>query len=219
MIKHIHPQFFLSTPFVATKTWELYNIENQSGVLLEPELSNVPISDTNIALDYIDYAGTPLLNRDCDIALEQQDNDLAIYEEGIRRSGVFDSEIEELNDNGTYKRLLYDQINMAFYNEYRNPLQIFGMENIDFPLSQMNRFLTNEFLIFSIPRRIMGDRLLEGSIQMYDNLLDDNVSLYDDSNGNLHAGFNLFSRIQEIRSLGNVMMAGTASHTCSVYSE
>jgi len=210
MIKHINYQNFLTTPFVAIKQQELYNIQNDDVVLIE---LNTP--ETPVALDYVNYniSGNPL-NRDSNIALEQQEADLAVFEEGISGSGIFYPDVEEQNDNGTFKRLVYSQMNTSFYNLYRNPLQIFGMENIDFPLNKTDRYISEQFLMFSIPQNIMGDRLVEGSVEMYDNNLDDNVVIHDDSSGNLHAGPNLFSKIQELRPMGNILMTGSAATGC-----
>lgn len=218
MIKQISKHDLLVSPFVATKVWDLYNIDNNETLLMEPLSASVSVPDTNVSLDYIDYSGTPILNRDCNIALEEQDADLAIFEEGISGSGIFYPSVEEQNQNGSYKRLVYSQVNRAFYNTYRNPLQIFGMENIDFPKSKTNRYIANEFIIFTIPQSIFGDRLLENSIYMYDAGFNDNVIINDDGNGNLVAGTNLFSKVQEIRELGNEIMDGTSSYTCPSYS-
>ena len=218
MTKQINRQNFLTTPFVAIKQWELDNVNNEDLILLEPSASGVPILDTSLALEYIDYnTVTPSLNRNCNISPEQQPYDLATYEQGISGSGLFNPNSETKNNTGTYKRLVYNQIGRSFYNNYKNPLQIMGMDNIDFPLSETNRNLTNQFLLFTIPQKIMGDGLVNGSIIMYDTEMDDNVNIYDDSNGNLIVGNNLFSKIQEVRPLGNIINVGTSSYSCPVY--
>lgn len=221
MIKYINHQNKTS-PFRATKARELYNVQNPATLLLEAQSQSVLISDTNVALDYVDYiTGTPLLNRDCNIALEQQEEDKAIYEEGVSGSAYgFNSASAETNLNtGTYKGLLYNQIYRAFYNTYHNPTEIFGMENIDFPLSKTRRYLADKFRMFTIPRLVMGDKISPGSVQFQDTAFDDNVRVQDDANGNLIAGDNLFSKVQEVRVHGNWILSGTASYTCPVYSD
>jgi hypothetical protein len=40
------------------------------------------------------------------------------------------------------------------------------MENIDFPLSQTNRFLTDSFRIFTIPQSVFGDKILHHILQI-----------------------------------------------------
>ena len=119
MLKQLKKTDVITSPFRATKARELYNVQNPDQVILEQDSASVVIPETPIALDYVDYlTGTPLLNRDCDIALEQQTADLALYEEGISGSvKPFDSASAEINLNtGTYKVLLYNQMYRAFYN-------------------------------------------------------------------------------------------------------
>jgi hypothetical protein len=218
MIKNInHPN--LTTPFNATKAWELFNIENEDSILLEPLSGSSPISDTYVSLDYIDYnlGPSPEWNRLCNIALEQQVQDQIMFEEGVSGSAAtFDPNVSSQNNNGTYKNLLYNQISRAFYNTYHNPIQIFGMENIDFPLSHTNRYLADTFRMFTIPQKMFGDKLVEGTIHFYDTAFDDNVDIYDDSVGNLVAYGNLFSKTQEVRTLENLVVNGsaTASYVC-----
>src|ERR1035441_10304950 len=141
MLKQLKKTDVMTSPFRATKAWELYNVQNPDQVILEQDSASVVIPETPIALDYVDYlTGTPLLNRECDIALEQQTEDVAVYEEGINGNNArFDPNTAEKNLNtGTYKTLLYNQMYRAFYNNYLNPTKIFGMENIDFPLNKTN---------------------------------------------------------------------------------
>jgi hypothetical protein len=69
--------------------------------------------------------------------------------------------------------------------------------------------------MFSIPQNIFGDRLTEGTIQMYDTSLDDNVNIHDDGKGNLHAGYYLFSKFQEVRRFINELIDGSFNYTCS----
>lgn len=210
----------MTSPFRATKARELYNVQNPDQVILEQDSGSVVIPDTPVAIDYVDYlTGTPLLNRDCDVALEQQSDDVAVYEEGSSGSlKLFDSASAEKNTNtGTYKMLLYNQMYRAFYNDYRNPTEIFGMENVDFQLNKTNLYLADKFRMFTIPRFVMGDKLAPGSIQFQDTSFDDNVNVVDDFNGNLNASKNLFSKIQEIRVLGNWILPGSASYECPLY--
>src|ERR1039458_6438824 len=93
MIKHINYNNVLTTPFIAAKTRALSSIQNADTVILEPE---VYADGTNVSLDYVNYnSGTPIINRECDIALEQQDMDSLDYEEGIAGSGTFNSACDD----------------------------------------------------------------------------------------------------------------------------
>lgn len=222
MIKHINHQNFSTTPFVAAKSWDLYNVQNDESVLLEPSGSG---DDTYLSLDYIDYStGTPLLNRACNIALEQQSADILFYQEGITGSGLFDPDNDERNLDGTYKRSVHNQTKNAFYNKRNNPTQIFGTEYIDFPLSQTKRNLSDYFRMFTIPRNIFGEKIKPNTVYFYDTNLDDNVIVHDDGYQNLNAGFDLFSKVQEIRTYiaptgSNQIMEGSASCSCLVYDD
>src|ERR1035441_10441816 len=134
MIKHINHQNVSTTPFVATKARALSNIQNANTVILEPAGYT---DGTNVSLDYVDYnGGNPIINRECDIALEQQGIDSISYEEGIIGSGTFDSASDARNTDGTYKSLVHRTTKNSFYNSYQNPTEIFGVEHIDFPLSK-----------------------------------------------------------------------------------
>ena len=58
MLKQIQRNNFLTVPFVASKKWNLRNIDNEALAVIDDEY---------IALEYVDYYGNPLLNRDCNI--------------------------------------------------------------------------------------------------------------------------------------------------------
>ena len=112
MIKSINRQNILVSPFVAKKSWELANVLNPDVVLDE----NPSTSDLPIASEYVDYYDNPAtLNSECDIALEQQDADSVIYQEGISGSGLINPVSEPKNLDGTLKRIVYSQTKSAFY--------------------------------------------------------------------------------------------------------
>lgn len=210
MIKRINHQNFLTTPFVTTRRWDLFNIENDEVVLLE-----ATSSEQMVALEYVDYStDNPFVNTTCNIALEQQSDDLVNYQEGITGSGAFYPDREETNQDGTYKRLVHRQIKAAFYNKYGDPTKMFGMDFIDFPLSQTFRNISNFVRVFDIPRYVFGERIIENTVVLRDASLDDNVTITDDGHQNLIAKSNLFSKVQEVRSFENIIMSGSSSHEC-----
>ena len=197
MIKHINHQNVTTTPFVAAKTRALSSVQNDDLVITEPAI----YGDSTISLDYIDYnLGDPRLNNECNVALEQQTSDELGYEEGITGSGVFNPDTDPRNENGTYKSLVHRTIKNSFYNTRQNPTQIFGVEHIDFPLSRTIRNCADKFRMFSIPTITFGEKIQPLSVKMYDNLADDNVVVFDDGYQNLIGGFNLFSKVQEVRT-------------------
>ncbi len=217
MIKQLKKFDIQTTPFIATKNWELLNIQHQDLVILEPYSASVLIEDTEVALEFIDYAfGNPygLLNTSCDVALEQQNLDPVLYEEGISGSGLFYPD-DAKNPSGTYKRLVYQQILRAFYNNYQNPLKVFGLESFDFQTSGMQRYLSSYFKIFTLPQEQFGDKIQEGTVVFVDNSFDDNYVVKDDCQGNLMASHNLFSRIQEVRHFENIIYNLESPNTCA----
>ena len=230
MIKQLKKFDTQTTPFIATKDWHLLNVQHQDLVLYErrsgsyvagpPELDSswnyTVIPDTFVALEFIDYSfgnSSGVLNTSCNIALEQQDHDPVIYEEGISGSGLF-YPTDPQNLTGTYKRLVYHQILRAFYNNYYNPLKIFGLETFDFQTSEMQRYLSNAFKIFTLPQPNCGDKIQPGSVVFVDNAFDDNYAVTDDSKGNLFAAPNLFAKLQEIRHIENTIVDADLAFTC-----
>lgn len=207
MIKNISNKNILVTPFTAIKKWALYNTVNDDLILLS--------TNDTVSYDYMDYFLTPpTLNSVCSIAINYNAIENPVCQEGISGSGIFYPDTEAQNKDGTYKRLVYDEIAKMFYNTYRNPTQIFGMDNIDFPLSNTNRILGNQFLLFNISMDTMGDRLVPGSIEMYDLNYDENVKITDDCNGNLIVNNRLFAKVQELRHISNDVQNGNVSNGC-----
>jgi hypothetical protein len=210
MIKHINHQNFLTTPFVAAKSWHLYNRNPDDLVILEPTGS-----EDTVALEYTDYStDDPFVNVECSIALEQQSGDRINFQEGVTGSGKFFPSSEPINTDGTFKRLVHAQTKQAFYNKYNDPTKIFGLDFIDFPLGQTFRDLSNVIRLFNVPQGIFGERIIENTVVLNDTSMDDNVEVRDDGYQNLVASSNLFSKVQEVRSLGNIIMDGTASFIC-----
>jgi len=215
MIKNFKRSDIQNTPFVATKPWVLTSFQNQDLVIVEEKPQEIPV-----AQEFIDYEGggdLPILNRECNIALEQQDPDNILYEEGQKQEGTFFTETDSKNNTGTYKRLVYTQIKNAFYNQRNDPTKIFGMENIDFQTSDTKKFLSDEFRVFTIKRNFFGEKMLENTILLVDNALDDNFQIVDDGKGNIIAKENLFSRVQEVRRFYNQITDSITSSLCDAY--
>jgi hypothetical protein len=211
MIKQLGAFDIIVSPLIAETPQRLYNTINDGLVLLEPLTGSAPLPDTFVSLDYIDYVVNSQVNSDCNIALEQQEESTVIYEEGIYNDGTFDPQSDARNLNNTYKKLVYSQIKSTFYNTYNNPFQIFGLEHIDFYLGRTERYISDQFRVFTIPQNMFGDRMVKQTVSLVDNTMDDNVSIVDDGYCNLIASKNLFSKIQEVRNLGNLIFSGSVS--------
>ncbi len=217
MIKLLKKYQIQLTPFEATKDWALNNTDNQNLLLYE---SPGPNDGLPFAVEFIDYgdgSGYPQENTSCDIALEQQDTDLATVEEGLNVSGLVYPNTEPKNYDGTYKRSIYHQVKTMFYNSYLDPTKIWGLENIDFQRSETRRVLSDEFRLVGIPRLVFGDKMTPNSITMYDNSLDNSYIITDDGNGNLFAGTNLFSHQQELGEYTNDFDPLGSSSFCNYY--
>jgi hypothetical protein len=211
MIKLLKKYQVQSTPFDATKEWSLSNTDNNNLLLTE--------DDYPIALEFLDYgdgSGLPVDNDSCDIALEQQDTDLAIVEEGLNVTGIFYPS-DPVNVDGTYKRSIYYQVKTMFYNFYLDPTKIWGSEDIDFELSETKRKLSDKFRLINIPRTVFGDKMVPNTFVAYDNSLDNEYIITDDGNGNLFAGTNLFSYQQELGYFSNSFDANSSSSYCDWY--
>lgn len=217
MIKNINQNNVLITPFIATKGCEVSGRQTDDLLMIEPFSGSIPTVSIPIALEFVDYNNgllEPSLNRNCNIALEQQSLDSVIYEEGISGSGVFYPDQEETNINGSYKRMVWSQIEKSFYNNYKDPTKLFGLENIDIGLDGSKRFFAEKIRVFTVPRSIFGEKILEGSVQLVDNALDDHYVINDDKRGNLIASSNLFSKYQVVRNFTNNFNSGSTGFDC-----
>ena len=214
MIKLLKKYEVLTTPFEAVKTWAINNTDNENLLLYESTGSDDGLP---YALEFIDFgSGFPVTSSTCDIALEQQDSDRATLELGLNVVGIFYPEFDPQNLDGTYKRSIYHQVKTMFYNMYYDPTKIWGIENIDFPLSKTKRRLSDEIRLLNIPRDVFGDKIVPKTVIITDNTTDNEYAITDDGYGNLLAGNNLFSNQQEIRHHDNEFVFGY-SHFCDAY--
>ena len=214
MLKSLHKDDTQTIPFVATKDWELSNVTNGDLVLMEHSGSDGP----PVALEYLEYSpySPPYTSSACDIALEQQSLDLASTRDGLNVTGLFYPNIDPQNSDGTYQRMVYSQISNMFYNNYRDPTKIWGIEKIDFDLSQTKRFISDKFKLFDISPSVFGEKMLQNSVILYDTTTDNNYTITDDGNCNLFAGINLFSKQQELGEYSNVYASGSNAG-CDLY--
>ena len=202
------------TPFQASVDWNLNNTENADLLLFESTGSD---DGEPIDLEYIDYSsGVPVDNYNCQIALEQQEADKAVYREAQQGSGPFYPDTELTNTDGTFQRVIYSQVRTSFYNDYRDPTKIWGVDNIDFENSKTKRRLTDKLRLFEIPRSVFGDKMTSGTILIRDHSLDNDYIILDDGYGNLIAQKNLFSKQQEIGEFINEFEVGT-NDVCDDY--
>lgn len=213
MIKELKKYQIKLTPFTTAKNWFLDNTVNEDLILTEA-------GDT-LALQFIDYGSgdildDPIRNDSCSLALEQQDADEVRYREGLKTTGIFYPEKEAVNEDGTYKRLVYAQIKTTFYNEYRDPTKMWGLNYIDFEIGKTEKHLADQVRLFDIPQTIFGEKIIETSVELFDNTIDDFYTIKDDGYGNLYASKSLFSRFQEVANFLNVLVSGS-DYYCGDY--
>lgn len=209
MLKILTKDDTTTTPYIVTKNWELSNVANTDLVLAE---NGNPVAVENVNY-YFTYFETSSI---CSIAKEDQYNDLVTFREGLKTLGLFFPDADPINIDGTYKRIVYNQIKTTFYNNYRDPTKMWGQERIDFDTSKTKKFLSDLIKVFYIPTTIMGEKILEKSVVILDNTLDDTYYITDDGNSNLFAGPNLFSHYQIIGSFENVFSTGSTDF-CNNY--
>jgi hypothetical protein len=212
MIKLLKKYQVQSTPFDATKEWALNNTDNNNLLLTE---DGVPY-----ALEFIDYgdgSGLPVNNDSCDIALEQQDANLATVEEGLNIIGIFYPDSDPTNIDGTYQRSIYYQIKTMFYNLYLDPTKMWGSEDIDFELSETKRKLSDKFSLINVPRAVFGDKIIPNTFTAYIDTFDNPYTITDDGNGNLFAGTNIFAYQQELGYFSNFFNSTVSSSACDGY--
>ena len=212
MLKNLHLNDTQLKSFVVTKYKELSNVTNEDLILMEDSGSSGP----PVGLEYIDYTpDTPIVSSGCNISLEQQSTDVIIPKDGTKTSGLFYPNTEEVNLDGTYKRLIYSQIHNLFYNNYRDPSKMWGIENIDFDISKTKRFLSDGFILLDIPTNIFGEKLVKNSILIFDTNSDNNYTLTDDGNCNMFVMGNIFSRQQEVGFYSNSFVTGSTGYCLS----
>ena len=206
MLKSLHKDDTQLTPFVVTKNWELSNVTNEDLILMEHSGSDGP----PVALEYLDYTPTgPTIAYGCNIAKEQQDLDKVQFRDGVKLSGIFYPDTDPVNTDGTYQRVVYSQVVNMFYNTFRDPTKMWGLEEIDFEKSQTKKFVADRFKLYEIPQIIFGEKMLEYSVTLFDRKTDNDYIITDDGHNNLFAGPNIFSHKKEIGQFLNHLISGS----------
>jgi hypothetical protein len=213
MLKSLHKDDTQTTPFVVTKNWELSNVANEDLILMEHSGSD----GLPVALEYINYRlSSPITASGCNIALEQQKLDRALFKDGLKITGIFYPDSDPKNPDGTYQRCVYTQVVGMFYNNYRDPTKIWGLEELDFENSQTKRFIADKFKMFEIPQPVFGEKIIENTVTLFDTTTDNNYTITDDGKCNLFAGTNLFSHQQELGQYLNIFVTGSTNN-CDYY--
>lgn len=206
MLKSLNKNDTQITPFIATKNWELSNVANDDLILMEHSGSD----GLPVALEYLDYEPNFVISSSgCNISLENQTLDKALVRSGLKTDGIFYPDSDPQNYDGTYQRLIYSQVVTMFYNNYRDPTKLWGLEEIDLEKSQTKKFIVDKFKILNIPQQVFGEKIIENTVTLFDTTTDNNYTIIDDGNCNLFAGTNLFSHQQELGNYPNQIISGS----------
>lgn len=211
MIKALNKGSIVVTPFSTQRDEHLSNVTNEDIVLTE--------ADEGVTMEYADYgngSGFPVINTDCLIALEQQENNRLSVRRGEKRKGIFNPDNEPRNPDGTFQRVVYSQIRTMFYHGSDDPAKNFGLEHIDFPSSRTQKFLQNSLFVVDVPHRIMGEKIQPGTVQLVDGTSDDEATISDDGHNNLYASRDIFWKKQEVGRFNNEFATGSFNN-CSAY--
>ena len=151
-----------------------------------------PVNGLNLSMD------VPFVNSDCDLCIEQSEDNFITIEEGIftDNSIGFDPQIEHQNLNDTFKRITYGQIKNLFYNNSQDPTKLLGLENFDLFLNSTDRIIYDKIKVVTIPQAYFGDTLVKNSIEILNNSGDQSYTIVDDGNGNLYSKDKVFSFIK-----------------------
>jgi hypothetical protein len=203
MIKSLNRDDIQVTPFIAAKTWNLQNIEDEDLILWMSGSESGSIS--HIYIDYQDGLSAPITNSYCNLALQQQDSQLTLkYQRGISGSGTYfpitspyyNSGSQPVNSDGTFMSVVYAVNKQLFYNTYDNPTQIWGLENIN--LNSNYRLLTDTVDVFTLSKNQFGEKIIPNSVLIQDNLGEIDYTIIDDGNTNLILDGIYFSTFQKV---------------------
>ena len=203
MIKSLNRDDIQVTPFIAAKSWNVQNIENDDLILwMSGSLSG---SITHMYIDYGDGTSAPTESNYCQLALQQQESQTQLkYQRGISSSIVYfpigsehyDSQSQPVNTDGTFMGVVYNTNYRLFYNTYNNPTQIWGLENIN--LNTNHRLLTDAMDVFTFSKNQFGEKIIPNSLTISDTLGEIEYTIIDDGNTNLILNGQYFSKYQVV---------------------
>ena len=107
-------------------------------------------------------------------------NDISVIY-GTTGSGLFDPDTDDVNTDGSYKRLVYKSIKSQFYNNPATSSILTEVGKRKSYASTDERVIENDIALLSIPQSMYGNGVKVGSLV----LEHDGLTLYDDSYSNL----------------------------------
>lgn len=104
--------------------------------------------------------------------------------------------LEPQNSNGTYKRLIYNLVKNAYYNN--SVVNSFGLETLD--SDKVVKILQNSLVRMTLPRVYFGEKIRPDSVVIIDSSKDKDYTIYDDKYGNLYVDGTNFINYTDITS-------------------
>lgn len=110
--------------------------------------------------------------------------------EGLEIDGIFypsesiyyNAQTEPTNSDGTYKRIVYDTVDLAFYRNDSDPLKCFGVENFVHESSNIN----GRIAVIQLDRQYWGEKIVPKSLTITDYSNPDEIFVIkDDGDTNL----------------------------------
>lgn len=134
---------------------------------------------------------------DFNLVLEESGDKFINISEGIRVEKYvrFLPVSESKNVDGTYKRLVYDQIKNSYYSDTNDPTKLLGLENIDIFLDKGKRFIGNTIKVATVPQAYFGDTIQKYSLRIEDSSNEQSLTFIDDGYGNIITSGSVFENV------------------------
>lgn len=162
-------------------------------------------TETSLSLRYYPYPGdvftlsSVVESRvdDFNLVLEESPDKFINIAEGVRVEKYvrFSPISSSKNVDGTYKRLVYDQIKNSYYSDTKDPTKVLGLENIDVFLDKSKRFIGNQIKVATVPQAYFGDTIKKNSLRIEDSSQEQSVTFVDDGEGNVVTSGSVFEKI------------------------
>lgn len=142
------------------------------------------------------------------------DENIVFYPSG---SGQWSQESNPVNQNGTYKRQVYNTIKKMHYNNYNNCYNIFGFNTFNQNSAVLN--LNNDFSVFYCTPEQAGDTIRPKSVVISNQAGDILSDIYDDGKNNLYLTGSHFINYHEFSSDTTNLVSSPGEFGLSYYLE
>lgn len=164
MIKQFSAGDIVTRPFKTFKHWQIQS-KNAAGV------------DRSGQSTYIENLGE--VNRG-------QKIETTFYESGSQK---YNPLLEPMTQNGKYERNIFSLTNSMFYRNPTNPMEMFGLENIEIDPNSGKKEVRNihdKIVTLRISKNYWGEKIVPNSVEIVDNSdFHNTYKIYDDGMTNL----------------------------------